>query len=34
MSEVMHPSVVPTIGVVVVLGLVPCTPKVYFQGVG
>jgi hypothetical protein len=34
LSEATHPSVVPSIGVVVVLGLVTCTPKVYPQGVG
>jgi hypothetical protein len=34
LSEATHPSVAPSIGVVVILGLVPCTPKVYPQGVG
>jgi hypothetical protein len=29
LSEVTHPSVVPPVGVVVEVGLIPCTPKVY-----
>jgi hypothetical protein len=33
-SEATYPSVVPSVGVAVELGLVPCTPKVYPQGVG
>jgi hypothetical protein len=33
-SEVTYPSVVPSVGVAVELGLIPCTPKVYPQGVG
>jgi hypothetical protein len=33
-SEATYPSVVPSVGVAVELRLVPCTPKVYPQGVG
>jgi hypothetical protein len=33
-SEATYPSVVPSVGVAVELGLVSCTPKVYPQGVG
>jgi hypothetical protein len=34
LSEATHPLVIPSIGIVVVLGLVPCTPKVDPHGVG
>jgi hypothetical protein len=33
-SEATYPSVVPSVGVAVELGLVACTPKVYPQGMG